>query len=367
MLKRLADRLLKKIRPRDAFGLALFAFLVVVHLLMSAPVAGIQLNCDSLRSVKSKNNWQVADSKNVQANVLWEKSVYVQDALMAASDKYLLINQGVLGCPDDNSIIAFVDSTGKNAWESPIQSMNVIRGITRVTDGFLVTLCCTSINKLDDQGAELWQAVEVPARMYRPALFVTEDNVYLPTTSQVHVFALDDGREQPTIDAPNALAVFSDFVLVNSKGKTLEVRNLQSGDIQWTAQLPRENTFSNYSVFRFDNVVLIAWSLRQIDAYQLDTGEKLSSISDNLLATPINVGNLLLTYNSDRQLIFYDKQGQVVASLSLTTTTPNPRQDALDIAIGAILAASDNEVFIWDNQVAELVAISYQLDNSTSS
>lgn len=353
------------VTKRNILGLGMLVSIMIAHFLIRIPISAIQTECERLLSINNNSSWQIVESDNVQAGILWEKSVFVQDAVIAASDKLLLFNQNTFGCSYDNHVVAVDNTTGQKVWAYAVQDNRAIRGIMRVSDGFLITICCTTLIRLDDQGNQTWQSVKIPARIYRPNLFVTGNSFYFPTATKVHVLSLIDGQEQSAIDGSNALAAFDDFALWNTRGRTLEVENLQNKEIQWSTRLPSENTLSNFEVFRFGEVVVVVSGLQQMDAYAIDTGKQLWKVTGDFLAFPISVREMILTYDSDHQLIFYDGvSGNRTASLTLTRTSQSHTRNPSDIAIPAVLAVSKDKVFIWNNQSSELIALSYELGSN---
>ena len=304
--------------------------------------------------------WQIGQTVNVDAQILWERPVPPDNLVLAASADLVVYSQGTTGCPEDGMMIGVDASNGIKQWSSTLSSYsNTIRGIVYHDDAFLVMTCCTQVARIDSLGQELWVSSGLPLRAFRPSLYLDQEIIFVPTISDIEQLRLVSGSRQDTLPIERSLGVFEDITLSNPVGRILEVRSRDSQEVLWTALLPSDNSMSDFNTYLFDQILIVIYSGRQITAYDKDTGMVAWELSRESKSPAIAFNEMILSYDDDKDIVFRDaRSGIVLGSIELFYTDEStPEITTLSLPI---MAANNDTIFLWNNVGSDLIAISYE-------
>ena len=340
-------------------SIALVVFVILLAfttLFYSLPNQNNDNYCDQFEAVNTETGWIVESAIGIDIDIQWQRSILASDPTFVSGNDGLVFYQGPTDCHFQSYIVAFDANTGSIRWT---YDARLIRNIARIDDDYIAIGCCMEVIRLNDVGDEVWRSEMIPARILRPNVYIVDDFIYFPISSQTHVLNIENGSEELSLNIENALAIYEDYALINPVGATLEVIEIDSMNVVWSARLPVENTLSNYDVFRFEDVVVVAFGSSEMTAYNIEDGEELWTIDDNLQAFPVSVGRSIIVYSEDNVLAWHDIfTGELIAEVVLTRIAADEDMNTA-ISIPAVLSISEDYIFVYHDDSRELIALNY--------
>lgn len=95
-------------------------------------------------------------------------------------------------------------------------------------------------------------------------------------------------------------------------------------------------------------------------AYNIEDGEELWTIDDNLQAFPVSVGRWMIVYGEDNVLAWHDIfTGELIAEVILTRIATDDDTINTALSIPAVLSISEDHLFVYHDYSRELIALNY--------
>lgn len=178
-----------KVTPQGSF--VQFIFMVILALFVLSRFQAHVFNCSQLpMDIVSTSNWEIANS-TLPAEVIWERTLTQRDSLLVASSDGVVFNRGSdsSGC-SGGRVIALDASSGDVKWVFPA---DLIRNVTSIPGGYLLSKCCTSVILLDTNRSEIWESETLASKTFNPKFVLADDNAYFIEDSDTYELSLDDG------------------------------------------------------------------------------------------------------------------------------------------------------------------------------
>ncbi len=305
-----------------------------------------------LETVQNDPNWTIEAISGVEAQVNWQRTIIGQNTPIAVNNDLFVFHQSILGCENDESVVAINIDTAVQTWTHPAQ---LVRNIQSVETDFLFVECCSTITRIDSSGVEQWQSEDIPARIFRPNLFLLNEILYFPTEAQIYTFDADDGSNDGVIEMENVVAVFYDVLISSIATNHISVTSRQNNERLWSKRVRIPTKI-------FLNEEILIFNLNsQIDAYNVLTGELLWTIRGDFNAYPIVIDQLLITHSIGDVLAWHDTlTGEKIAEVDLIRSERLPVDQ---FSIHATLATNGEHIFVLYNNYEELIALRYELHN----
>jgi outer membrane protein assembly factor BamB len=276
-----------------------------------------------------------------------------------ASNDHILYHQQDLGCTNDNHIISLDINTGEISWTYPAI---LVRAITSYENNYIIAECCTDILLLNNWGQLVWESQALPVRIYRPHLSVVNSSLYFPAITSVYSLSMSDGRVTETIDMSDVAYIWDDVAMVNVSDRSLGLVNLQTHQTEWTTEVFDQQGSSNFKVYRFEDVIVVAWGTSNLIAYELQSGEKLWEISEDFSAIPVVIEGNAFIYSVDNRLTVYSvMDGTEVGYFTINRTRASSGVSSLAEDAPIQIGGTAHNIYVYYPTTSELLLLDFEL------